>query len=660
MHESFPQAPGHSDGSFPQNDETLANTSLLREPEPPGPLLFKRYRVERELGRGGMGVVYLAHDTTLGVRVAIKLLPELLAQDAEAMADLRKEVLRGMALTHAAIVRTYTFERDASGAGIVMEYVEGETLKDLKLRQPDYCFDPETLLPWLEQLVSPLDYAHREAHIVHRDLKPQNIMLTPAGRIKIADFGVAATLGDTLARHSMEGKIAGTLAYMSPQQAQGQRPTHLDDIHALGATLYDLLTGKPPFFRGGLTEVGMQVINLVPPSLAERREELGVTGRREIPAIWEKTIRACLAKDSADRPQSAGEVYALLSGMQARSGVEPEKPCRGVPWFVWVGGAALLVGAAAFALTRPRGAPHPTAAVQPAVSAQPTATLRGATSTPALTPRLIHPGEATGSTPYINTLGQPFVPAGTGGVLFCIWETRVQDFSEFFTHSNYDMEKGGDKPFTLTPDGFKQIGGNWRRPYFKPTQSDRNPVVCVSWMDADAFCIWLTKRERSAGRITADQRYRLPGDAEWSVAAGLHDRETRAGTPASKDGKIPGLYSWGTAWPPPARSGNIAGQEAELRDAHAGSADTYSDGYRHTSPVGSFAPNAFGLYDMDGNVHEWCADFYSPGDPKRVLRGPSWYSHRREALLITNRYPQLPGARQSTYGFRVVLTLNGR
>lgn len=267
-------------------------------------LLFRRYRVIRELGRGGMGVV--------------KLVPDLVVKDTEAIADLRKEVLRGMALTHPGVVRTHNFERDESGAGIVMEFIESHTLTELKTQQPGGCFDPEQILPWIEQLCAVLDYAHREAHIVHRDLKPRNVMRNRAGKIKVADFGIAAVISDSMSKHSMEGKVSGTLSYMSPQRAQGMMPGVPDDIHAFGATIYELLTGKPPFFRGNPLMIQTQVITVVPPRMSERREELEVTGRTPIPPPWEVTIAACLAKDPAERPQRAGEVLARLR----RSSVE--------------------------------------------------------------------------------------------------------------------------------------------------------------------------------------------------------------------------------------------------------------------------------------------------------------------------------------------------
>jgi serine/threonine protein kinase len=292
-------------------------------------MLFRRYKVLRELGRGGMGVVVLAQDTALDIPVAVKLVPDIVVKDTESVTDLRKEVLRGMALLHTGIVRTHNFEKDEGGAAIIMEYVDGDNLSDLKMRQPGYCFDPEQILPWIEQLCSALDYAHGEARIVHRDLKPRNLILSKSGKLKIADFGIAAIITDSVSRHSMEGNVSGTLSYMSPQQAEGKRPTILDDVHAVGATIYELLTGKPPFFRGSPVVIQTQVITMVPPSMAERREELEVTGHAPISAIWEETVAACLAKDPAMRPQSAMEVISRLKAApRAASAVPVETVAR--------------------------------------------------------------------------------------------------------------------------------------------------------------------------------------------------------------------------------------------------------------------------------------------------------------------------------------------
>jgi serine/threonine protein kinase len=147
--------------------QSIAPTVPVKEP-----LLFGRYRTVRELGRGGMGVVVLAHDVILDVPIALKLIPETVVCDTEGIVDLKKEVLRGMELTHPNIVRVFSFEQDAKTAGIVMERVEGETLAQKKLQRHQRYFECDEIFPWLQQLCAALDYAHTEARIAHRDLKP--------------------------------------------------------------------------------------------------------------------------------------------------------------------------------------------------------------------------------------------------------------------------------------------------------------------------------------------------------------------------------------------------------------------------------------------------------------------------------------------------------
>jgi serine/threonine protein kinase len=301
----------------PAPSEKMSDTpygSTSREPassRAPGEneLLFGRYRIIRELGRGGMGVVMLAHDGELDVEVAIKLIPDLLVRDNEALDELKHEVIRGMALTHPNIVRTHGFMRDSETAAIIMEFVDGGNFIDLKRAHFGGCVDAGKLLPWLEQLCPVLDYAHFEIRLAHRDLKPHNLMYTSSGRLKVADFGISSTLNDTVTRVSMRASASGTPAYMSPQQIMGGRASHLDDIYALGATIYELMTGRPPFYKG---QVLAQVLDAAPVPMSARREEFGITGKAAIPQSWEDTVAACLAKDPQLRPQSAGAVLALL------------------------------------------------------------------------------------------------------------------------------------------------------------------------------------------------------------------------------------------------------------------------------------------------------------------------------------------------------------
>jgi serine/threonine protein kinase len=286
-----------------------ADDYLTRAGLAAGKKVFGRYVLEAVLGQGGMGVVWGARDAELDEPVALKFLPEVVARDDAAVDELKEETRNALRLTHPNIVRIRNFERDGGMAAVSMEYVDGTTLSKLRLEQPGKVFSAGKLAPLAAQVCAALDYAHGVAKVVHRDLKPANLLVTPEGRLKIADFGIARSLADTHTR--LTGRVvgtSGTLLYMSPQQLLGGKASASDDIYALGATLYEMLTGKPPFFTG---DIATQVQGVTPPPLAERRSELGVAGE-PIPVAWEQTVAACLAKDPAQRPQTAGEVAARL------------------------------------------------------------------------------------------------------------------------------------------------------------------------------------------------------------------------------------------------------------------------------------------------------------------------------------------------------------
>jgi serine/threonine protein kinase len=185
--------------------------------------VFGRYVLESLAGRGGMGVVWKARDERLNRLVALKLLPEVVAGDPEAVKDLLRETNRCLELTHPHIVRVYDLVQDGPLAAISMEYVDGESLAKRKAAAPGGCLTLEELRPLTEQLCTALDYAHRVAKVVHRDLKPANLLLTRDGQLKVTDFGIARSLSDTHTR--LTGRVSntsGTLLYMSPQQLRGK------------------------------------------------------------------------------------------------------------------------------------------------------------------------------------------------------------------------------------------------------------------------------------------------------------------------------------------------------------------------------------------------------------------------------------------------------
>lgn len=252
-------------------------------------------------------------------------------------------------------------------------------------------------------------------------------------------------------------------------------------------------------------------------------------------------------------------------------------------------------------------------------------------------PAAAAPASATKDRPFENSLGMSFVPVPGTGVLFCMHETRWRDYAE------YARANPG-------------IAEMWKNQTFEGVApADRNedhPVVLVNWEESAAFCKWLSEKEKKP--------YRLPTDREWSIAAGLGRKEKwqKGDTPESveKDRKE---FPWGTAWPPPKGAGNYGDQSAKSKGVKLERyIDDYDDGFPTTAPVMSFAPNAYGLYDLGGNVWEWVEDWMNATKERRAWRGGSWVDTVREHYMLSsfrNSYP--PTARIHFAGFRVVLEL---
>jgi len=272
--------------------------------------LFNRYTLKRILGRGGMGVVWLARDDVLERDVALKFLPDLVICDRAMLNELKRETNRSLELTHKNIVRIYDFVNDENNACISMEYIDGDTLSNIRADRETKVFECWELGTWIKQLCEALDYAHTHAQVVHRDLKPSNLMVNLRGDLKVADFGIARSLSDSVSMATMGRHTSGTLVYMSPQQLDGGRGSPLDDIYSFGATVYELLTGKPPFYSGNIDR---QIRERVPPPMSYRREELDVVHGEPIDPMWEDVVAACLQKDPTLRPQSAIEIVGLLT-----------------------------------------------------------------------------------------------------------------------------------------------------------------------------------------------------------------------------------------------------------------------------------------------------------------------------------------------------------
>lgn len=309
--------------SFPI-DQSRDSTSPEHRHFQPGQRVFNgRYELVRFLGAGGMGVVWLAQDTTEDTQVALKFVPGVLVPQQREMQRLRDEVRAGKLLRHPRLVATYSMEIEGGLAAIVMEYVEGETLREKLEDHPRKFFEPEEIEGWIRDIIDGLGYLHKEGKRIHRDLKPANVIVDSNDRALLMDFGISHRIKESLSMHSQAaepqgGPTSNTLAYASPQQVSGKPAHPSDDIYGLGATIYDLLTGTPPFFRGGVDAVRGQIKDEPPTPLRERRQELLEEGAIStpggaIPPHWERVILACLAKERISRPVSTEEIQRDLS-----------------------------------------------------------------------------------------------------------------------------------------------------------------------------------------------------------------------------------------------------------------------------------------------------------------------------------------------------------
>lgn len=277
-------------------------------------LIAARYELGPLIGRGGMSDVYLATDTKLGRRVAVKLLRSSLAADPVFRTRFRQEAQAAARMAHPTIVRVFDageeVVREADGSEtivpyIVMEHVEGRLLKDLMADGPLPVAEATRII---EGILTALEYSHR-AGVVHRDIKPGNVMVTTAGQVKVMDFGIARAISDSAATVAQTSTILGTAQYFSPEQARGEAVDARTDLYAAGVVLFEMLTGRPPFQGDSAVAVAYQHVSEQPPTPSTVNPQL-------TPAVDAVVLHA-LAKDRFARFQSAAEFRSDIAAAAA-------------------------------------------------------------------------------------------------------------------------------------------------------------------------------------------------------------------------------------------------------------------------------------------------------------------------------------------------------
>ncbi len=628
-----------------------------------------RYEIQREIMRGGMANVYLARDPFVDRLVAIKVLSPHLLQDPAFRARFQNEEKVIASIEHEAIVPIYDFGEHQGQPYIVMRYMPGGTLAERISNGP---LNGAELRRTVERIADALDEAHAQG-MVHRDLKPRNVLFDAKGRAYLTDFGLAKMVEPSLSLTA--SGIVGTPAYMSPEQAQGEKLDHRSDIYSLGLIVFECLTGRLPYKAD--TPMGIAVKHIVEPVPQIRQVD------PHFSLACESVLARALAKNRADRFHTAGDLARALAQLPelasptdpSSNGAAPvaseKKPARkrnaptrvddSTPAFgltpinknlpgsrpkwrpalsrrqVLVMGLVVLVSSilsASGGLAGQMEQPAQAAGSEVATSAPPEPT-RVALATVTLAPRptatnappLLTPTAAFGA-PTASADGVPmvFIPAGSfqmGSGEGDLDERPVHsvtlsaysiDQTEVTNGRYAACEAAGACPKSSSYDSVT------RPSYHTEAEFANYPVVHVNWNDAAAYCAWAGKR--------------LPTEAEWEYAA------------KGADGR---RYPWGDT------AANTGLLNYDFKVGDTTEAGHYPDG---ASP--------FNVLDMAGNVYEWVADWYgnryytdspaeNPAGPStgvyRILRGGSW-NVNSYAARSADRFRLTPDSSFAHIGFR--------
>lgn len=650
------------------------------------PSQFGRYHIVRKLGEGGMGTVYLAEDTQLGRKVALKI---PLLDTADDVLRFRREARAAAAIDHPRVCPIHDIGELDGIPYLTMPFLDGLPLH--KVITPDELVPPAQAVAWVRDLALALHELHGRG-LIHRDLKPSNIMLKNGREPVLMDFGLARSLCDDGQRLTKPGQAVGTPLYMSPEQLGGEyNLTPVTDVYSLGVIFYELLTGQRPFDGTTVAALCAQVFFQPPAPPSALR--LGLAA--EIDAVCLKT----LAKRPAERYATMADFAAALETLTmvaARplpaalpSDVAPAPGSGSIVVTCPSCGRRLKMPARAWGKkgrcplckhsfrvpgdlhtlpVMPTGIPTPPPAVAtPASTADESryngSLLSGGPPTPALRPptgvvrsagalpaaarsldRALVAASRRGARAIVsapemtNAIGMSLILVPTGKSTLGSLPNEVGRRDDEEQHAVEISKPFYLGAYPVTQEQYERVVGvnpSWFSKCGKLADLDprRFPVEYVSWNDAVEFCqkLSLLPEEKNAGH-----RYRLPTEAEWEYACRARSSDRPSLTPEQ------------------ANFGNVLGR---------------------TMTVGSYPPNGFGLYDLLGNVWEWCADRYGKdyyhqapmrdpqgpesGGSHRVLRGGSWDDDARFCRPACRNW-HVPGYRANYIGFRVACDVEAK
>jgi len=688
----------------------------MRTPMADGfPRAFGRYDLTRELGRGAMGVVYAAVDRRLGRNVAIKMIRADLWNNDD-VPDLRdrfeREARAVAGMSHPNIVTLYDFGEQDGTAFLIMEYVDGMTLRQHMEKQPDGRLTPEETRGIAAQLLDALTCSHDKG-VIHRDIKPGNIMLDDTGRLRILDFGVARL---TAAALTQTGAVMGTPAYMAPEQIMGGRTDHRIDIFAAGCVIFEMLTGRKPF-QGDLHQIYGQILHgepdlpsslapgigpavdaVVLKALAKKPEDRFSSGR-DLREALEAAVRAPVSlADTEESKASNLDATVVLdprTGGTQREETEPrtrEAPeGRGLRTRIALPIAALLLvllGGAALATWWVQSQGVPDGRPTDPVAGQPPAENPVAMASPS--------GDATATPPEEMSRDPEVSPAAAETVL----EQEVLAHRDRVSAASYPVgstfQDCPDCPeMVVVPAGSFRMGS----PPGEPGRGDdEGPVHDVRIEYSLAVGVYEVTRgqfgafARATGRSAGDGCSVLGKDILWKMES---DRSWNSpGYSQTVDHPV-SCVSWVDAtayvawlsretgrnyrllseaeWEYVARAGTTTrwyhgDSEPALCRFGNGIDQTYSgvfpqdefvnhqcsDGYVYTAPKGTFQPNAFGVRDTSGNVLEWVGDCYNASYVGAPTDGSAWMiGDCKNRVLRGGSWYGQPRSLRSAYRFKI-------